>query len=133
MHHFATVKINVAGRGPSGELRGRPLGPTSDPPRPPRTQQIQKSGISLLILLRESTKQHHRGRFWTKSYREVSVNRNTPQKHRLSNRAGRVGNPAGNPRETTKNNKKTTETQGPCPDRRGFCISAPTVRVPLNA
>ncbi len=42
-------------------------------------------------------------------------------------RTGEVGNPAGNPRKTTKQARKPTETQGPCPDLRGFCLKALTV------
>jgi hypothetical protein len=52
---------------------------------------------------------------WSGS-RQVSVDRNTAQKHRLKNGAGTVGNKDENDRKTTKN-PKTTETQGPCPYR----------------
>ncbi len=57
-------------------------------------------------------------------YREVSVNRNTPQKQRLQNRPGMVGKLAENKRKTTKNHK-TDRNSGTLP--KGFCITAPTV------
>jgi hypothetical protein len=44
--------------------------------------------------------------------REVSADRNTAQKHRLSNRAGRVEKSAGDPQETDQKQKqKQAETK----------------------
>ncbi len=41
---------------------------------------------------------------------------------------GKAGELGGSLRKTTKNNQKQPKTQGPCPDLRGTCIKALTVR-----
>ncbi len=53
-------------------------------------------------------------------YRKVSVDRNTSTE--TTRKTGRK------PKEHNHKPQKPTETQGPCPDLRGFCISALSVR-----
>jgi hypothetical protein len=51
---------------------------------------------------------------WIRSL-QSGVNRNRPQKHRLSNRARRVGIKAGNQRKTTKNPENRQKLRDPAP------------------
>ena len=53
------------------------------------------------------------------------------QKHRHRNGDSKIGpggrKPGRKPKENDPKQRKPTETQGPCPDLRGFCISALTL------
>ncbi len=56
-------------------------------------------------------------------YREVTVDRNTPQKHRLEHRPKGAGKPPENQGKTTTTSK-THGNSGTLPQHIGFCISA---------
>ena len=62
------------------------------------------------------------------AYRGASVDRNTATETQ-SLKLAREGRKQGRkPTENAPTPRKPTETQGPCPDLRGFCIKALTVR-----
>ncbi len=68
----------------------------------------------------------YRGGKPSKWYKEVSVDRNTATET-LTLKYSREGKKPGRKHKVNDQQKrKPTETQGPCPDLRGFCIKALT-------
>ncbi len=66
-------------------------------------------------------------------YRKVSVGRNTVTETQTLKWACGRRKTGRTPKENDQKPRQPTETQGPCPDLRGFCIKALNVHEPTPA
>ncbi len=64
--------------------------------------------------------------YWL-GYREVSIDNNTATETQTLKLGQGGRKPGREPKENDQKPRKPRETQGPCPDLRGFCIKALTV------